>query len=82
MCASEQSLSPSDPRIATYPLMGSPWLMTSILISYVFFVLSLGPRLMANRKPLNLKKFMIVYNFSMVALSVYIVYEVSIPLFY
>lgn len=69
----------ADPRIASYPLMGTPWLMTSILLGYVYFVLSLGPRLMANRKPLNLKKFMIVYNFSMVALSIYIVYEVSFP---
>ncbi|XP_053101417.1 elongation of very long chain fatty acids protein 1 [Hemicordylus capensis] len=65
----------ADPRIASYPLMGSPWLMTSILLSYAYFVLSLGPRIMANRKPLNLKKFMVVYNFSLVALSLYIVYE-------
>uniref|UniRef100_A0A8D0DY53 Elongation of very long chain fatty acids protein n=1 Tax=Salvator merianae TaxID=96440 RepID=A0A8D0DY53_SALMN len=68
-------LKEADPRIITYPLMDSPWLMTSILLSYVYFVLSLGPRLMANRKPLSLKKFMVVYNFSMVALSIYIVYE-------
>ncbi|XP_054835034.1 elongation of very long chain fatty acids protein 1 isoform X2 [Eublepharis macularius] len=65
----------ADPRIATYPLMGTPWLMTGILLSYAYFVLSLGPRIMANRKPLNLKTFMLVYNFSMVALSIYIVYE-------
>lgn len=52
--------------------------MTGILLSYAYFVLSLGPRLMANRKPMNLKNFMVVYNFSMVALSVYIVYEVSL----
>ncbi|XP_077190235.1 very long chain fatty acid elongase 1 isoform X2 [Paroedura picta] len=65
----------ADPRIASYPLMGTPWLMTTILLSYSYFVLSLGPRIMANRKPLNLKTFMIVYNFSMVALSIYIVYE-------
>lgn len=65
----------ADPRIATYPLMGTPWLMTGILLSYLYFVLSLGPRIMANRKPLNLKKFMVVYNFSMVVLSLFIVYE-------
>nr|XP_056700157.1 elongation of very long chain fatty acids protein 1 [Euleptes europaea] len=65
----------TDPRIATYPLMGTPWLMSGILLSYAYFVFSLGPRIMANRKPLNLKTFMVVYNFSMVALSVYIVYE-------
>lgn len=60
-----------------YPLMGSPLLMTSILLTYVYFVLSLGPRIMANRKPFQLRGFMIVYNFSLVALSLYIVYEVG-----
>lgn len=48
-----------------------------ILLGYVYFVLSLGPRLMANRKFLNLKKFMVLYNFFLVGLSLYIVYEVS-----
>uniref|UniRef100_A0A9L0IM71 Elongation of very long chain fatty acids protein n=1 Tax=Equus asinus TaxID=9793 RepID=A0A9L0IM71_EQUAS len=65
----------ADPRIQGYPLMGSPLLMTSILLTYVYFVLSLGPRIMANRKPFQLRSFMIVYNFSLVALSLYIVYE-------
>ncbi|XP_003462570.3 very long chain fatty acid elongase 1 isoform X2 [Cavia porcellus] len=65
----------ADPRVQSYPLMGSPLLMTSILLTYVYFVLSLGPRIMANRKPFQLRGFMIVYNFSLVALSLYIVYE-------
>lgn len=57
--------------------MQSPFLVMGILLAYVYFVLSLGPRLMANRKPLNLKKFMVLYNFFLVGLSLYIVYEVS-----
>ncbi|KAI5139764.1 Elongation Of Very Long Chain Fatty Acids Protein 1 [Manis pentadactyla] len=65
----------ADPRIQGYPLMGSPLVMTSILLTYVYFVVSLGPRIMANRKPFQLRGFMIVYNFSLVALSLYIVYE-------
>lgn len=69
---------PADPRIAEYPLMQSPFLMMGILLGYVYFVLSLGPRLMANRKPLDLKKFMVVYNFFLVGLSLYIVYEVRL----
>lgn len=60
-----------------YPLMQSPIPMSAILLSYLFFVLYLGPRIMANRKPLQLKGPMIVYNFALVALSIYIVYEVS-----
>ncbi|XP_010167959.1 elongation of very long chain fatty acids protein 1 isoform X2 [Antrostomus carolinensis] len=65
----------ADPRIADYPLMQSPFLVMGILLAYVYFVLSLGPRLMANRKPLNLKTFMVLYNFFLVGLSLYIVYE-------
>lgn len=51
--------------------------MSAILLCYLFFVLYLGPRIMANRKPFQLKEAMIVYNFALVALSIYIVYEVS-----
>uniref|UniRef100_A0A2K5CD71 Elongation of very long chain fatty acids protein n=1 Tax=Aotus nancymaae TaxID=37293 RepID=A0A2K5CD71_AOTNA len=73
----QEMMKHADPRIQGYPLMGSPLLMTSILLTYVYFVLSLGPRIMANRKPFQLRGFMIVYNFSLVALSLYIVYEVG-----
>ncbi|XP_021568037.1 elongation of very long chain fatty acids protein 1 isoform X2 [Carlito syrichta] len=71
----QEMMKHADPRIQGYPLMGSPLLMTSILLTYMYFVLSLGPRIMANRKPFQLRGFMIVYNFSLVALSFYIVYE-------
>uniref|UniRef100_A0A3P8S1L6 Elongation of very long chain fatty acids protein 1 n=1 Tax=Amphiprion percula TaxID=161767 RepID=A0A3P8S1L6_AMPPE len=64
-----------DPRLKSYPLMQSPVPMTAILLSYLFFVLYLGPRIMANRKPFQLKEAMIVYNFLLVALSIFIVYE-------
>nr|DBA17767.1 TPA: hypothetical protein GDO54_016090 [Pyxicephalus adspersus] len=64
-----------DSRIGHYPLMHSPFLPGAILLGYVYFVLSLGPRLMANRKPFDLKPLMVVYNFSLVGLSAYIVYE-------
>lgn len=65
-----------DPRLKVYPLMDGPIPMTSILLCYLFFVLYLGPRIMANRKPFQLKEAMIVYNFTLVALSIFIVYEV------
>ncbi|KAM4642260.1 very long chain fatty acid elongase 1 [Discoglossus pictus] len=65
----------TDPRIKDYPLMASPFLPGAILLFYVYFVLSLGPRLMANRKPFDLKPLMVVYNFSLVLFSAYIVYE-------
>lgn len=65
-----------DPRMKEYPLMHSPIAMSAILVCYLFFVLYLGPRIMANRKPFQLKEAMIVYNFALVALSIFIVYEV------
>lgn len=66
-----------DARVRDYPLMQSPVEMTTILLAYVVFAVSVGPRLMANRKPFGLKSPMIVYNLSMVLLNGYIVYEVQ-----
>ena len=37
---------------------------------------AVGPRLMKNREPFDLKYILITYNFSLVALSVYIVHQV------
>lgn len=64
-----------DPRVKEYPMMQNPVSMSVTLLCYLFFVLYLGPRLMANRKPFQLKEAMIVYNFLLVGLSIYIVYE-------
>nr|XP_015210702.1 PREDICTED: elongation of very long chain fatty acids protein 1 isoform X1 [Lepisosteus oculatus]XP_015210703.1 PREDICTED: elongation of very long chain fatty acids protein 1 isoform X1 [Lepisosteus oculatus]XP_015210704.1 PREDICTED: elongation of very long chain fatty acids protein 1 isoform X1 [Lepisosteus oculatus]XP_015210705.1 PREDICTED: elongation of very long chain fatty acids protein 1 isoform X1 [Lepisosteus oculatus] len=68
-------LKTTDSRVKSYPLMQGAVPMTLILMAYVLFVLYVGPRLMAKRKPFQLKWPMIIYNFSMVALSSYIVYE-------
>uniref|UniRef100_A0A4W5KSS7 Elongation of very long chain fatty acids protein 1 n=1 Tax=Hucho hucho TaxID=62062 RepID=A0A4W5KSS7_9TELE len=65
----------TDHRLLPYPLMRTPFQMTSILLGYVFFSLYAGPRLMAHRKPYHLKTAMIVYNFSMVFLNAFLVYE-------
>ncbi|KAF7703709.1 elongation of very long chain fatty acids protein 1b isoform X1 [Silurus meridionalis] len=64
-----------DPRLSGYLLMESPVSMSAILLGYLFFVLYAGPRLMAKRKPFELKGLMIVYNFCLVFLSIFIVYE-------
>lgn len=65
----------TDARVKDYPLMQAPVQMTSILLAYVFFSVYIGPRLMANRKPLRLNAAMIIYNLSMVLVNAYIVYE-------
>lgn len=66
-----------DARLKGYPLMQGPIQMSSILLAYVVFSLYVGPRFMANRKPYRLNSAMIIYNFSMVALNAFIVYEVN-----
>ncbi|XP_062409759.1 elongation of very long chain fatty acids protein 7-like [Sardina pilchardus] len=65
----------ADPRVGDWPLMSSPVPQTMIIASYIYFVTTLGPRIMENRKPFDLKKPMIVYNFSIVGLSLYLIYE-------
>lgn len=57
--------------------MSSPLPQTIIIAAYIYFVTSLGPRLMENRKAFDLKGVLVVYNFGVVALSLYMCYEVS-----
>jgi hypothetical protein len=59
--------------VDTWFLMGSPMPILGILTFYVSFVLKIGPKLMASRKPFNLKPLILFYNFSMILLSLYIV---------
>lgn len=65
----------ADPRVQGWLLMSSPLPQTIILSLYVYFVTSLGPKLMENRKPFELKKAMITYNFFIVLFSLYLCYE-------
>ncbi|XP_007486429.2 elongation of very long chain fatty acids protein 7 isoform X1 [Monodelphis domestica] len=65
----------ADPRVGDWPLMSSPLPQTLILGVYVYFVTSLGPKLMENRKPFDLKKLMVTYNFLIVLFSLYMFYE-------
>jgi len=63
--------------VDTWFLMGSPMPMLGIVTCYVYFVLKIGPKMMASRKPFNLKSLLVVYNFSMILLSLYIAVTVS-----
>ncbi|XP_033609857.1 elongation of very long chain fatty acids protein 1-like [Cryptotermes secundus] len=58
--------------VDTWFLMGSPAPILCIVASYLYFVLKLGPKLMASRKPLNMKPFLLAYNFSIAVLSLYV----------
>ena len=61
---------PGDPRLAHLPLMGSPLATTAIVACYIYFVTSLGPRLMKHRKPFDLRHVLTTYNLCMVILSI------------
>ncbi|XP_012288732.1 elongation of very long chain fatty acids protein AAEL008004 [Orussus abietinus] len=52
----------ADPRTKDFFLISSPWPVLIIMTSYLYFVQTLGPRLMANRKPFNLDRIMQIYN--------------------
>ncbi|XP_076347005.1 very long chain fatty acid elongase AAEL008004-like isoform X2 [Tachypleus tridentatus] len=61
-----------DRRVQEWPLMQSPGPTITICLSYVYFVKVLGPAIMKNREPLNMRWLMVAYNFFMVYISVYI----------
>ncbi|XP_053159960.1 elongation of very long chain fatty acids protein 7 isoform X4 [Hemicordylus capensis] len=65
----------ADPRVDGYLLMSSPIPQTLIIAAYIYFVTTLGPKLMENRKAFDLRQIMFLYNFGVVALSVYMTYE-------
>ncbi|EDO27351.1 predicted protein [Nematostella vectensis] len=74
-----------DPRLHEWPLIATPWPCLSLMAMYLFIV-KVGPKLMENRKAWDLRGVLVVYNFALVLLSAYMVYEfiasiLSIPEF-
>lgn len=65
----------SDPRTNDWFLVSGPGPLLMIVVSYVYFSTSAGPRYMRDKKPYDLRNVMIVYNFSQVLASLYLVYE-------
>uniref|UniRef100_A0A182Y7B6 Elongation of very long chain fatty acids protein n=1 Tax=Anopheles stephensi TaxID=30069 RepID=A0A182Y7B6_ANOST len=68
----------SDPRTRDWPLMSSPFPTIGISLCYAYFVKVLGPKLMENRKPFELRKVLIVYNFLQVLFSTWLFYEACV----
>ena len=71
-------VAPADKRVQKWPLMDNPLPTLAISSSYLLF-LWLGPKYMKNREPFQLRKTLIVYNFSMVFLNFFIFKEVGGP---
>ena len=65
----------TDKRVEKWPLMDNPLPTLAISTSYLL-ILWLGPKYMKNREPFQLRKTLIIYNFSMVFLNFFIFKEV------
>jgi len=59
--------------------MQSP-IPTVLLCALYLLCVAVGPRVMKNREPFDLRRLLIFYNFGLVALSGYIVHQVSVCL--
>jgi hypothetical protein len=64
-------------NIHDYPLMQSPVHPVAIVALYVLFVFRLGPKLMKNRQPSDLRKILMVYNITQILLNFIVFIMVS-----
>ncbi|XP_063230867.1 very long chain fatty acid elongase 7-like [Bacillus rossius redtenbacheri] len=53
---------PRDSSVKNLPFLSSPFPMIIVIVSYLYFCNNLGPKIMKNRKALNLRSLLIVYN--------------------
>jgi len=67
-----------DPRTRDWPMMSSPFPTLAVCLSYAYFVKVIGPKVMENRKPFNLRHILILYNFVQVIFSAWLFYEIAI----
>ena len=65
----------TDPRTGEMFLVREPLYIFGLVIAYLFIVTK-GPKWMAHREGFELRKPLIVYNFFLVALSGWMMYEV------
>ena len=66
-----------DKRMDGLPLLSSPVYTALICLTYVYLVTIAGPNYMKDRKPMNIKSFLIIYNAFQVLLSAYIFVQVT-----
>ncbi|XP_066110073.1 very long chain fatty acid elongase 4 [Saccopteryx bilineata] len=64
----------ADKRVENWPLMQSPWTTLCISTLYLLFVW-LGPKWMKAREPFQMRLVLIIYNFGMVLLNLFIFRE-------
>lgn len=66
-----------DARTANWFLVSNPLYTLGICLSYVYIVKLLGPKLMENRKPFQLKNALVYYNLFQVLFSTWLFYEIG-----
>ncbi|XP_053691109.1 elongation of very long chain fatty acids protein AAEL008004-like [Sabethes cyaneus] len=64
-----------DPRTKDLLLLNPSWMPIAILAGYLYFVQRLGPKLMSNRKPFDLRRVMLVYNALQVVANIFIAFS-------
>jgi uncharacterized membrane protein YwaF len=65
-----------DPRIKNFPLFtDNPMDVLTIMFSYLLFVKIIGPKLMKDRQPFDLRNLMLLYNVFLVVINAYFLYE-------
>lgn len=67
----------ADKRVDGFYLMSSPFPVLLICAGYIYFIKYMGPRLMRDRRPFELKGLIIFYNIIQLFLNTYLVYKVS-----
>lgn len=67
-----------DPKTEEWPLIATPWPTVALVAMYLFIV-KVGPKIMETRPAYSLREVLIAYNFALVLLSGWMVYEVSVP---
>lgn len=65
----------TDPRAKQYPFMDNPLPTFGMVLTYLSWVLIIGPIYMRDRKPMSLRSTLIYYNAGQVLLSSYMFYE-------
>ncbi|XP_071042442.1 very long chain fatty acid elongase AAEL008004 isoform X2 [Parasteatoda tepidariorum] len=64
-----------DPRVISYPLMDSPYKTYAGVIIFLIYIKIIGPKMMKNRNPYDLRTPMLLYNIVLVALSGWMFYR-------
>lgn len=65
-------------EIDNWFMMSSPWPVATVVVVYLYFVIKVGPELMKDKKPFNIKPIMLVYNLYQTAYNSFIVLQMFI----